>query len=529
MGVVGASTAALAGLAGCSPDSPASAENQSEIKWDDEADVVIVGGGGTGYAAAVEALEAGSSVIVLEKSAIAGGNTVLCAGMMLAYYPPLAKELSGWFEGEDTLELFTEEMLSWGAGLVDDDKVIEMCEASSEHIQWMMDLGRTYDTCDIIAPIHGFDTDSTWAPRSFHNIEASTGHFDLLHDNAMSFENIAELTKTEAKRLITNESGEVIGVEAEKQGSPCFYRANKGVLIATAGPDFGEDLTKTYNRQMYWGSKLAEQGFDFDKARGSMANTGDGIRMGLEIGAGVKMSPACVMSDCWRFGQVGTYGRPYDTENLYHNPPRPGAIYVNSKGNRFVQEDAQWGFICSEIYNSVERSGAGVAEGAPNVFAVTDAEHLNNFSDMGVGVDVEAEVAAGTLFRGDTLEELAQQIGIENPIALKETVEIFNGFCEEGEDRDFYRKSDLVAFSGAPYYAVRSKPIVMGAAGGLSIDNEARVLDVSGKPIPRLYAGGMASGGWIGPFYNACGWAILGTVHWGRKAGKNIAALEAWG
>ena len=52
-----------------------------------------------------------------------------------------------------------------------------------------------------------------------------------------------------------------------------------------------------------------------------------------------------------------------------------------------------------------------------------------------------------------------------------------------------------------------------------------QVLDVNNNPIPGLYAAGMASAGWVGPFYPGSGTALLGAIHFGRKAGKVVAAL----
>ena len=70
---------------------------------------------------------------------------------------------------------------------------------------------------------------------------------------------------------------------------------------------------------------------------------------------------------------------------------------------------------------------------------------------------------------------------------------------------------------------------MLGTAGGLRTDTNAQVVDVNGDPIPGLYAAGMIMTGTVTPpFYPGCGWAILNTVHWGRKAGQQIAALESW-
>ena len=69
----------------------------------------------------------------------------------------------------------------------------------------------------------------------------------------------------------------------------------------------------------------------------------------------------------------------------------------------------------------------------------------------------------------------------------------------------------------------------MGSFGGLKTNHNTQVLNTSGKEIPRLYAAGsIISGMYTAPFYNACGWSVLGIVHFGRKAGVNVAALEPW-
>ena len=49
-------------------------------KWDETADVVIVGSGFAGLAAAIEAKKAGASVVVLEKMATVGGNSIINGG-----------------------------------------------------------------------------------------------------------------------------------------------------------------------------------------------------------------------------------------------------------------------------------------------------------------------------------------------------------------------------------------------------------------------------------------------------------------
>ena len=55
--------------------------NSSDIKWDEEHEVVIVGSGFAGLAAAVEAGKLGAKdIVVFEKLGVYGGNSTLNAG-----------------------------------------------------------------------------------------------------------------------------------------------------------------------------------------------------------------------------------------------------------------------------------------------------------------------------------------------------------------------------------------------------------------------------------------------------------------
>ena len=65
----------------------------------------------------------------------------------------------------------------------------------------------------------------------------------------------------------------------------------------------------------------------------------------------------------------------------------------------------------------------------------------------------------------------------------------------------------------------------LGSSGGLKITLNCEVVNTQGEVIPGLYAAGMASAGWVGPFYPGSGTALLGAIHWGRKAGKVVSAL----
>ena len=94
-------------------------------------------------------------------------------------------------------------------------------------------------------------------------------------------------------------------------------------------------------------------------------------------------------------------------------------------------------------------------------------------------------------------------------------------------DSAFGKTECLNPIEVGPFYAARTLNYNLGTLGGLKINTEAQVCRFDGTPIEHLYAGGLCSGGWAGPFYPGSGTAVLSTVHWGRKAGRNAAANEA--
>jgi hypothetical protein len=104
-----------------------------------------------------------------------------------------------------------------------------------------------------------------------------------------------------------------------------------------------------------------------------------------------------------------------------------------------------------------------------------------------------------------TLEELAEKIGV-NAAGLVESVARHNRFAATGEDLDFGKgSSELNRFNGdpahgpnpclgpiitPPFCAVRVWPADIACGTGLSTDEDARVIDSQGRPIPGLYACG---------------------------------------
>jgi len=110
----------------------------------------------------------------------------------------------------------------------------------------------------------------------------------------------------------------------------------------------------------------------------------------------------------------------------------------------------------------------------------------------------------GCFFRADTIEELAEKIHAGNEFQrvrlkhLADTISQWNGYVDAGEDPDFERgqgDAPMHRIDRPPYYAAAIMVVWHDSYGGLRINRHCQVLDMQGKPIPGLFAGGEASGG----------------------------------
>jgi 3-oxosteroid 1-dehydrogenase len=75
----------------------------------------------------------------------------------------------------------------------------------------------------------------------------------------------------------------------------------------------------------------------------------------------------------------------------------------------------------------------------------------------------------------------------------------------------------------APYYAVPVSVGAVGTKGEPRTDRDGRVLHVSGRPIPGLFAAGNALAGVTGRTYGGAGGTIGPAVFFGFRAGHAAA------
>lgn len=161
--------------------------------------------------------------------------------------------------------------------------------------------------------------------------------------------------------------------------------------------------------------------------------------------------------------------------------PPANYIMVNKKGKRFVNEFAERDVLAKAV---IENGGL--------IYQIAD-DKIKDTAYNTTQESLDAQVKAGTLFRADTLEDLAKQIGM-NPAVLVKTIQDYNSYVDRGEDPDFHKNVLGLKCEVAPFYATPRKPAIHHTMGGLVIDTKAHVLNKDGQIIDGLYSAGENAG-----------------------------------
>lgn len=447
-------------------------------------DVVVIGAGGGGFSAAIEAKEAGADVIILEKMPIPGGNTLLAGG---EYAAP-----NNWIQErdgiEDSIEKFKEDILNGGDNIADEELVDVVAENALAGAEWLRDdVGVVFE--DEIMFFGGHSVKRSLIP------EGGTGYSIISKQRQKAEElGIPLLLETKATELIM-EDGKVVGVKAESEDKSYTFKANKGVVVATGGFGSNMDLRAKYNK-------------DIDEnilSTNSVGSTGDGILMAEDIGA-----------DLVGMEYIQTYPvcDPKSGSLLYFGDSRlfGHAILVNKEGNRFVEELERRDVISMAIKDQTDHVAYQLIDQVGLEESKVGEKH---------GPEMEYLFNQGLLVKADTLEEAAEFFDIDKDNFVK-TVETYNKYVAEGEDKDFNKRLLTNPIEQGPFYLMKAMPAVHHTMGGIRINKNAEVINTAGEVIEGLFAAGEVTGGIHGT--NRLGSnAIADIVVFGRIAGRNAA------
>ncbi|MGW5237476.1 FAD-dependent tricarballylate dehydrogenase TcuA [Monashia sp. NPDC004114] len=494
-------------------------------------DVVVVGGGNAGMSAALAAAERAERVLLLERAPFAerGGNTGFTAGAMRFAYDGVQDLLEIVSDIDDATlartdfgsypeSQFYDDLSRVTESRCDPDLAEVLVTGSQPAVRWLKSKGVRF------LPIYGrqaYEVDNRFTFWGGLTLEVSGGGRGLVSylERACRDNGVTTLYGARARELMVDSSG-VVGVRVERQDPDDHRRIEDiecvSVVLAAGG----------FQSNAAWRARYLGPGWDLAKVRGTRYDTGDGIEMGLAVGA----SPAGHWSGChavaWDYN-APEYG-VLEIGDSFQKHSYPLGIVVNRDGRRFVDEGADF-----RNYTYAKYGREILAQPGQVAWQVFDAKVLDRLRD-------EYRIRQVSKVRADSIPELAaRMVGIDETAFIK-TVAEYNGAVrmDDGEYNPNIldghgtvglhpNKSNwALTIDEPPFEAYAVTCGITFTFGGLRIDNEAHVLNDAGARIPGLFAAGEMVGGLF--YFNYPGGSGLsnGTVL-GRLAGSSAGDRAA--
>ena len=527
------------------------------MKWDQEADVVVIGAGAAGMAAAIQAREDGASVILVDANWDIGGHAILSGGNV-----PLGGGTSRQkkYRIVDSADLYYSDLTDWSvvesngfpSYRYNDKEIIRaFADHSAPTFEWLVAHGVIF--VESAPDNKGAGATGNSAPRENHaapmawpqvqtgvpvpaeeqeTVSSGIGLMRPLEAAARKL-GVQILLEHRMTSLVRENpsSGRVLGIAATNKGKTVNIRGRRGVIIATGGSTGNVNFRRMFDPRLteeYCG--VAGEPYTFQDASGELAAMAIGASLwGLfnqsgEFGSGITKP-----------NKIGTQ---YNYVNLTWKPGSPvfrqvraiglavqdwqDLILVNQAGRRFYDETK--GQFTSNNYNAVPNYVPGSYLNAANVkYAPANfinaalagtGEAVNGGGPIWAIFDSDAvkregwtvapphvDFGAGFFFAADTIAKLAASIVNKHQrapmpaAALENTVARYNSSVDAGKDPDFGKPSPAYKIQTPPFYAGWATPVIHDTRAGLRIDAKCRVIDMNGNAIPGLYCGGESAGG----------------------------------
>lgn len=486
-----------------------------------ETDVLVIGSGNAGMCAALSARENGADVIVLEKASKKerGGNSAFSAGTMRFAYngiedllkvvPNLTKEeIVNTDFGTYSTEQFIEDLIKVTQSRTDMDLANILANESLNTMVWLRSKEIRF------VPIYGrqaFKVNGKfmfWGGLAIKIVGGGSKLIQTLHKSAVEG-GIKVFYDAQATSILHNDGG-VYGVELKINGKTVRMKS-KAVIIASGGFQANTEM-----RTRYLGPN-----WELAKVRGTRYNTGDGIRMALDIGARSYGHWSGCHAVGWDFN-APEYG-DLAIGDGYQKHSYPFGIMVNATGQRFVDEG-------EDFRNYTYAKFGKVILEQPGQFAwqIFDQKVVHLLRD-------EYRIKQVTKVKAKTIEELAQKLDGIDPTGFleyikkyNEAVQLevpFNPNIKDGRGTvglEVPKTNWANTIDEGPFEAYKVTSGITFTYGGVRINEKSEVINTFEKPISGLYAAGELVGGLFYFNYPGGSGLIAGSV-FGRIAGENAA------
>jgi fumarate reductase flavoprotein subunit len=441
-----------------------------------DSDIIVIGAGGCGLMASLVAARTGARVLLLEKTDKPGGGTALSSKGIRAAGSRRQRELNI----DDSPALYAENILQRNSNESDTELTRRLAETSGRVADFLTDeAGIEFEIGEFVFG-HG--------ARRSHSWKADKTITDFLFEAAERRENIQMRFSTPVLSLKQEAYGAVTGV-VTKDG---VVTARK-IILASGGFGASAELLAKYIPKAV--------GIPFPGHHGS---TGDGIKMGVEVGAATE--------------NMGSF-QPYPAyvgPGKRAVPPEvalSGGILVDTGGKRFVDETRYPGGIGVKMLDLPGKYAYEIFD--ERIYTLyRNAPGLRNLSRL---------LDAGLLLEADTPSELAHRLGIDAD-GLSQTIRDYNGSARSG-DKDAFGRVLPQPFEG-PYYGIKVTVALYHTQGGLKVNPDGQVLRADGTIIPNLYAGGGVAVGVSGKGLEGYlpGNGLLASLGLGMRAAEHAVA-----
>jgi flavocytochrome c len=470
-------------------------------------DAIVIGSGLAGLSCALNLLDRGGRVILIEKEHSLGGNSNKASSGINACCP-------NDHDNHDSLDVFRNDTIRSAGSSAREDLIDVLVTHSAEAVEWLRT--RVGVDLSLISQLGGHSSMRTHRPSNgMAGAEIIYGISKAVKAYAKSGD-VTIMTDTKVTKLITADDGSVIGVECastkDHESDEHFQLHALNVVLATGG--FAADRSS--------GSFL-------DRHRPELLNmpttaglfsTGDGISLATQLGA------ATVDMDKVQIHPTGWVdpGDPDNTSKVLAAELMRGVggVLINDAGDRFCNELGTRAYVTDKMLShntGYAKTGNWSIDAPIPTFSLV----LSSSAAEDGRKHVDLYTHKGLMMRLEGVSALAKWMGL--PISkVTSTLRHYQEESKVGKDafgKTTFRAVPSEDLENEVFYAGRVTPVLHYCMGGITIDKDGSVLNEEEEIIPGLHAAGEVSGGVHGT-NRLAGNSLLECTVFGTRVGRKL-------